>query len=65
MLKKTTTYIDYNGNERTEDHYFHLNKAEIMEMEMSTVGGLAEMINKIVAAQDIPAIMKIFKDLIL
>lgn len=65
MLKKTITYTDYNGNERTEDHYFNLSKAEIMEMEMSTTGGLAEMIQKIVAAQDSPAIVKIFKELIL
>ena len=36
-----------------------------MEMEMGTTGGLAEMITKIVAAQDAPAIIKIFKDLIL
>lgn len=65
MLKKTITYVDYNGSERTEDFYFNLSKAEIMEMEMSTSGGLAEMINRIVAAQDVPAIIKIFKDLIL
>ena len=65
MLKKTFTYIDFNGVERTEDHYFNLSKAELMEMELSTTGGLAEMINKIVAAQDAPAIVKIFKDLVL
>ena len=65
MLKKTINYTDYNGNERTEDFYFHLSKAELMEMEMGTTGGLAEMIKRIVAAQDAPAIMKIFKDLIL
>lgn len=65
MLKKTITYVDYNDCERTEDFYFNLSKAEIMEMEMSTSGGLAEMINRIVAAQDVPAIIKIFKDLIL
>lgn len=65
MLKKTITYTDYNGVERTEDHYFNLSKAEIMEMELSTTGGLAEMIKRIVAAQDQPAIIKIFKDLIL
>lgn len=65
MLKKTFTYVDYNGVERTEDHYFNLSKAELMEMELSTTGGLAEMINKIVAAQDAPAIVKIFKDLVL
>ena len=65
MLKKTITYNDYNGTERTEDFYFNLTKAEIMEMEMSTSGGMAEMINKIVASQDAPAIIKIFKELIL
>ena len=65
MLKKTITYNDYNGTERTEDFYFNLTKAEIMEMEMSTTGGLAEMITKIVATKDAPAIIKIFKELIL
>ena len=65
MLKKTITYTDYDGNERKEDFYFNLNKAEIMEMEMSTSGGLTEMISKIVAAQDTPAIIKLFKDLVL
>ena len=34
-------------------------------MELSTSGGLAEMIQKIVAAQDAPAIIKIFKELVL
>ena len=65
MLKKTITYTDYNGSERTEDFYFNLSKAEIMEMEMSTAGGLTEMIQKIVAAQDAPAIIKVFKEIIL
>ena len=65
MLKKTITYTDYNGNERKEDFYFNLSKAEVMEMEMSTSGGLAQMINKIIETQDSPAIIKIFKDLIL
>ena len=65
MLKKTITYIDYNGMERTEDHYFNLSESEIMEMEMSTPGGLAEMITKIVSTKDAPSIIKIFKELIL
>lgn len=65
MLKKTVTYTDYNGVERTEDLYFNLNTAEIMEMEMSISGGLTEMIKRVVAAQDAPSIIKIFKDLIL
>lgn len=65
MLKKSITYTDYNGTERTEDFFFNLTKAELMEMEMSTAGGLAETIQRIVKAEDQPAIIKIFKDLIL
>ena len=65
MLKKTITSTDYNGNERTEDFYFNLTKAEVVEMEMSTSGGLTEMINRIVAAQDTPEIIRVFKTLIL
>lgn len=65
MIKETITYSDYNDNERTEDHYFHLTEAEILEMEMSINGGLTEQIQRIVAAQDAPSIIKLFKELIL
>ena len=65
MLKKTITYTDYNDVTHTETYFFNLSKAECMEMEMSTSGGLTEMINKIIETQDVPAIIKIFKDLIL
>lgn len=65
MLKKTITYTDYNEVERTEDFYFNLTKAELMEMEMGAVGGLSGMIEKIVSAKDAPAIIKVFKELVL
>lgn len=65
MLKKTITYTDYDGNERTEDFYFNLTKAEITEMELSHDGGLTKLIEKIVAEQDSKRIVEIFKDLIL
>ena len=47
MLKKTITYTDFDDNERTEDFYFHLSKAEIAEMELSENGGLVKLIGKI------------------
>lgn len=64
MIKKTITYTDFNGGERTEDFYFHLTKAEITKMEMSVNGGMAERIQRIVSAQDQPAIIEVFEDLI-
>ena len=39
MIKKTITYTDYNGLERTEDFWFNITEAEALEMEMSTTGG--------------------------
>ena len=65
MLKKTIKYIDYDGNERTEDKYFNLSKAECMEMELSTNGGMQAMIERIVSEKDNAKIVKVFKDLIL
>ena len=64
MLKKTITYTDYNGNERTENFYFHLDEDEIFDMEMSVTGGLRQMLQTIVDKQDIPNIIATFKDLI-
>lgn len=65
MLKKTIKYVDCNEVEREEDFYFNLTEAELMEMEYGTTGGFSEMIKKIIAAQDVPTLMKIFKELIL
>ena len=65
MLKKTITFVDYDGNERTEDFYFNLTKAEVAEMEMSAEGGLAKMLEKIVVERDSKRIIETFKDLIL
>lgn len=59
------TYMDYDGNERTEDFYFNLSRAEITEMEVSETGGLVNMIERVIAEQDAKQIIKIFKDLIL
>lgn len=65
MLIKKIKYIDYDGNERQETAYFNLNKAEMMEMEMSTSNGLSKMIQEVVDAEDSATIVKIFKDIIL
>lgn len=65
MLKKTITYTDYDGNQRTEDFFFNLTKAEVLEMEMGTNGGMTKLIQKIVAEQDTARIAAIFKEIIL
>lgn len=65
MLTKKMTYVDFNGVERTEEFYFNLTRAEVMKMETSVDGGLAEKIQRIVDIKDGNEIMKIFHDFIL
>lgn len=65
MLKKTIEYEDFNGVNRKEDFYFYFSKAELMEKELSTTGGLADMIQKIIDTQDTPQLIKLFKSLVL
>ena len=65
MYKRTLTFEDFNGNERTEDFYFHFSKAELMEMEMAKEGGLQNYVEKITKAQNMPELMKLFKELLL
>lgn len=65
MLKKTITYVDYNGMERKEDFYFNLSMAELTEW-LTTSGGytLDKMMEKLVKTQNSKEIMEIFKTLI-
>ena len=65
MLKKTIKYTDYDGNEREEDFYFNLSKAEVTEMELSKEGGMSEYIKKISATQNGPELIKLFKEIIM
>ena len=65
MYKETIKYTDYDNNEREEDFYFNLNKAELTEMQMSTEGGLEKRIQKIVSSQNGKEIMALFKEIIL
>lgn len=65
MLKKTITYTDFNEEEVSEDFFFHLSKAELVELELSHKGGLSAALERIVAAEDGKAIIAEFKGIIL
>jgi len=65
MLKKSISYTDFNGVQRTEDFYFNLSEAEVTEMELSTEGGVTGYIEKIVAADNRPELIALFKKFIL
>lgn len=65
MLKKTITYEDFNGNTRTEDFYFNLTDAEVIQW-LATSGDytLDKVMEKLAAERNGKEIMSIFEDLI-
>lgn len=65
MLKKSVTYLDFNDKEVTEDFYFHLSKAELVELEVNTEGGLQETLQKIIDTEDNREIWNYFKKFVL
>ena len=65
MLTKKIKFEDWDGNPREETWYFNLSEAEITEWELSESGGLSKMIERISETQDVPALIALYKDLIL
>lgn len=65
MLKKTQTYTDFDGNERTEDFYFNLTEAELTELEYSMNGGLSQLLEKIIKEDDQKQIIEYFKKIVI
>lgn len=65
MYSRKIKYTDYDGNEREEEFFFHLNKAEVLEMQMSYDGGLDKVLRKIIEAKDQKRLIEMFKMIIL
>ena len=65
MLKRRIKYTDFDDNEREEDFYFHLTKAEILELQMGEMGGLKKTLEKIIQEQDMPKIVEYFKGIVM
>ena len=65
MIKKTVTYTDYNGEERTETYRFNLNRVEVLDMQMTTIGGYTEKLQALIDAKNTTELYKLFKDLVL
>lgn len=64
MLKKTITYPDYNGVQRTDDFYFNLSKPEIVKMQASVKGGYDVQLRSMAANPNGGQIMEFFEELI-
>lgn len=65
MYAKKIKYRDFNDVEREETFYFNLTEAELVEMETSIDGGLAEYGRRIIESKNVPEVMALFQKLIL
>lgn len=77
MLKKSITYTSlFTGEQVTEDHYFHISKADLVRMQMEEHGdvyvsksgeeleGMAAKLQRIIEAQDGKSIISTLEDII-
>ena len=64
MLKKVLTYTDFDGEERTEEFYFNLTKAELVKMRYSAAGGMEKRLQRIVNEKDPHKIIEVIEDFI-
>jgi hypothetical protein len=65
MFPKTIPYTDLNGNDAKAELWFHMNEAELAEMQYSRKGGMASYVDEIVGAEDMASLIAIFKELVL
>lgn len=65
MLKELIEYTDFDGNKRSEYHYFNFTESEIQEMDLRSPGGLEARLKRITEERDPNALVDYFKSLIL
>lgn len=66
MIKKTISYVDFNGTQRNDDYYFHLSVPEATRFA-ARFGeqGWEAGIKKIVDSGDLREVLDLFEDIIL
>lgn len=65
MYTTSIEYEDYDGNKRTKEASFHLNKAELLELQVSWDGGLERVLRKIIEEHDQKRMIEMIKMIIL
>lgn len=65
MIKKSVTFENFDGDTVTKEYHFHLNKAELAQLELSAEGGLSAKLRGILETKDGSLIVETFKNLLL
>ncbi len=67
MIKKSITFTDFDGNVKTEEHWFHIPAHKIVLLEYSRKGGLTSIIPDLIKAAedgDAKELLDIFTEII-
>ena len=64
MLKMTARYEDYNGEQQSEDCWFHLNKPELIRFQAKLKGDLQFELDRIVQKGDMDELVSLFEELV-
>jgi hypothetical protein len=64
LIKQVITFKDFDDQEITEVHYFHLSKSELIDMELAEEGGLAAKLQVIGKSGNGAVIMSEFRKII-
>ena len=64
MIRKSIKFKDYNDVEREKDYWFDLNETDLIELQIETVGGLHEKIDRVMKMNDQREIYNLFKTII-
>ena len=61
MFTKEIKFKDFNNNNQSITAFFHLSKAELIDLQLTKDGGFAEYVQSIVDAKDESALVATFK----
>lgn len=63
MIKKTISFVDFNNTTRSEEHYFNLTKADVVQMELGAKGNsLTEYLQQVVNSENGAELLAVLDD---
>jgi len=65
MIKKKIKFLDFNGEQREEDFYFHLSLPEVTRLDAELGDSLANYARRIAQDKDVPSLLSFLEKIIL
>lgn len=65
MFKHNIEYVDFNGNERKEEFYFHLSTPEVLRLEAKMGASIEEYTQAIAEQQNLSELLDFLEEIVL